>query len=177
MWLHCRWRGAQMSRRIAWHPTSWQGRQYGPVVRSIMISPSALTVTPALTVHHIPSPTFSESWRYLSKKINVVMTKSGDLRWLSNREAVCVWLELGGMMGKCVECSAGPGPVNVKSRPRAMSCELWATSARPERGNDLSVVSPVCLSCLHCEPRATEEWGAQYHSHNHDQTTTSDPSF
>ena len=61
-----------------------------------------LTVTPALTVHHIPSPTFSESWRYLSKKINVVMTKSGDLWWLSNREAVCVWLELGGTMGKCV---------------------------------------------------------------------------
>ncbi len=131
MWLHCRWRGAQMSRRIARHPTSWQGRQYGPVVRSIMISPSALTVTPALTVHHIPSPTFSESWRYLSKKINVVMTKSGDLWWLSNREAVCVGA--GWDDGKmCVEWSVECGAWD-QSMSRA-GREPWATSAWPERG-------------------------------------------
>ena len=47
----------------------------------------------------------------------------------------------------------GLGPVNVKSRPRAMSHLSLARA----RGNDLSVVSPACLSCLHWEPRATEE--------------------
>ena len=49
--------------------------------------------------------------------MDVVMTKSGDWWWLSNREAVYVWLAAGWDDGKmCVGPDSGTR-VNVKIRP------------------------------------------------------------
>lgn len=50
--------------------------------------------------------------------MDVVMTKSGDWWWLSNREAVCVWLAAAGWDdGKMCVGPDSETRVNVKIRP------------------------------------------------------------
>lgn len=72
----------------------------------------------------------------MCSKINVVMTKSGDWWWLSNREAVCVWRAAGWDDGKmCVGPHCGT----------SSECQDQAESHEEPRvrGNDLSVVRPA----------------------------------
>ena len=103
------------------------------------------------------------------------MTKSGDWWWLSNREAVCVWLAAGWDDGKmCVGPDSGTS--ECQDQTWAMSHHPAQPSSAQLRAMTCSVLSDRPGSAWELPTLATSgvRSEAQYHSHNHDQTTTSD---
>ena len=160
MWKvsHCGWQGSDVTQDrpvshivtgktilAQWSDLSWSHHHTDPG---------------RVTVNHIPSQTFCVSRRYFElREINVVMTKSGDWWWLSNREAVCVWLRCAGWVGWWENvCWAGG---MTRDHWMSRSC-LAIISPGPALGAMTLPSSPCVVRPAWAGAAAWAEWGAQY---------------
>ena len=134
---HCRWWGLGCHAGLPgiWPVTGETVLPSGQIYHDLTLRDHS-----DLTVHHIPSPTISVSWRYFELKRWMLwwpnLATGGG--FLTVKQFVCGLLLLGGTMGKCVLGLT----LRLEWMSRSdLSHEPWAS---PAQGNDLlGVVRPA----------------------------------
>ena len=173
---HCRWRGLRCH---AGSPGIWPVTGETVLPSGQIYHDLTLRDHSDLTVHHIPSPTISVSWRYFELRRWMLwwpnLATGGG--FLTVKQFVCGLL-LGGTMGKCVLGLT----LRLEWMSRSdLSHEPWASPAQL-RAMTCSVLSDRPGPAWELPTLATLEWGVRHNiiliiTTKPQHQTSSDPAF